>query len=37
MKEARRNRKMATLVKDKLYIDGVEYIPGTAETEDTRM
>lgn len=37
MKEARRNRKMATLVKDKLYIDGVEYIPGTAETKDTRM
>lgn len=37
MKEARRNRKMATLVKDKLYIDGVEYIPGTTETEDTRM
>lgn len=37
IKEARRNRKIATLVKDKLYIDGVEYIPGTAETEDTRM
>lgn len=39
MKATRRNKKKktATLVIDKMYIYGVEYSQGVAETKDTRM
>lgn len=37
MKEVWWNRKMVIFVKDKLYIDGVEYILGIVEIEDIRM